>query len=190
MRNALLSMLSVQDLPKCLCIKGNALEYNSSEFLCTHPFYVQLSKVLSLSAGLDGASGSDTKCLSYIRVYGDKSKYREDALRDLESRFRQHMSEFLKLNNASLVDVTIVGGGSITIFFLLPLEASLRLWEAWRKHPRSVQSAMRGLVDNAAYPNDPIPVICIGSTIGIGELRMINQHRLRVKKQAPTASQG
>ena len=141
------------------------------------------------ASGLDDASDSDIKCLSYIRVYGDKSKYEEDALSDLESRFRHRMSEFLRLN-VSLVDVTIVGGGSITIFFLLPLEASVRLCEAWMNYPRSVQSAMRGLIDSPDYPNDPIPIIYIGSTIGVRELHIINQYRSQVKKETLTAELG
>ena len=158
--------------------------------LLTDQLCLRLSGILISPSGLDGASGSDTKCLSYVRVYGEKSKYGEGVLRDLESCFRQRMSEFLRLENASLVDVTVVGGGSITIFFLLPMEASLRLWEAWRNHPRSVQSAMRGLIDHPDYPNDPIPVITVGSAIGIPELRMINQHRSRVKKERLAADSG
>ena len=161
-----------------------------SKLLWTDCFCVQYSCIVMFAVGLDGASGSDTWCLSCITVYGDKSKYTEEALTDLESRFQKRMSEFLKLNDASLVDVRIVGSGSITFFFLLPLGASLRLWEAWRKHPRSVQSAMRGLVDNPDYPNDPIPVICISSIIGIKELHMINQHRSRLTENKPTAGSG
>ena len=165
-------------------------EFTVAELFCTYQLRSHLTGVLIFSVGLDGASGSDTKCFSYIKVYGDKSKYGDAALCDLKRRFRESMSELLQLNNASLIDVSIVGGGSITIFFLLPLEASLRLWEAWRKHPRSVQSAMRGLVDNPDYPNDPIPVISIGSTIGIRELRMINEHLSQVKKERLTAESG
>ena len=161
-----------------------------SELFYTHLLYVQLIIAVMLAAGLDGASGSNTKCLSYIKVYGELSNFEECALRDLESRFRKRMSEFLKLNNASLVDVTVVGSGSITVFFLLPLEASLRLWEAWRNHPRSIQSAMRGLVYNLDNPNDPIPVIYVGSTIGIRELHLIKRHRSQVSKRAPAAESG
>ena len=129
------------------------------------------------TAGLDDFSGSNVKCLSYIKVYGDKSRYKDAQLRDLEVQFTQRISDFLKLNNPSLVDVAFIGGGSITIFFLLPLQASLRLWESWRSHPRRVQRAVRGLVYSPDYPDDRIPVLCVGSTLGVRELRQINEFR-------------
>ena len=138
--------------------------------------------------GLNGLAGSNIKCLSYITVYGSKSKYRNDQLHDLEIRFTQCMSDFLKLNNPSLVDVAFIGDGSVTIFFLLPLQASLRLWDSWRKHPRRVQNAMRGLVYSPDYPDDRIPVLCVGSTLGVRELRLINEFRSEQEETATESS--
>ena len=140
-----------------------------------------------LTAGLDGFAASNTKCFSHIKVYGDKRKLTEAQLCDLKVRFTKRMSHLLELNNPSVVDVRFIKEGCIAIFFLLPLQASLRLWECWRDHPRRVQKAMRGLVYSPDYPDDRIPVLSVGSTLGIDELRLINEYRSE-KKEATTES--
>ena len=129
-------------------------------------------------AGLSDASGCNTCCLSYIKVYGEISSYNQADLLDLERRFAEQMSRFLKLNDPSLVYVVTVSGGSITFFFLLPLQASRHLWMTWRKHPRHFQNAMRGLV-TSAYPKDPIPVLAVGSVLDDNLLLQLSKHRLR-----------
>ena len=122
-----------------------------------------------LFPGLVTTEKPNVRCMSFITVFGQRSSYDGESLRQLERRFIQCLFEVLKIDNPSQVDVCFVSGGSIMFCFIMSLQHTSQLQELWKEQPSALQNAFRGLGSTKTSP-----VISVKSTAGIKEISEIS----------------
>ena len=114
--------------------------------------------------------------MSYIQVFGDRNSFTEEELAHLEKRFIKLLSEVLKINDQTKVEVVFISGGSITFGFTMPLQLTAKLRQLWVEQPETLQIAFRGLASNHRQP-------VISFTLVAGTKEVSTLQRLRDERE-------
>ena len=122
-------------------------------------------------AGFDCNPGLNISCVSSAKFRGKLDQFQQQYLED---HFKNSLSQLLKISPCH-VSVDLIGDGSITIFFTLPLWLSQRLWQLWASRRCEVQQAFHDFTDKSEEP-----ILDLSSVLDVRHLRIIERSKQHV----------